>query len=146
MASPYTIRPVDGGDDFITSLLRDLHDEIFVGTAPTPDFDAGQWWIVTSPTDIVGFCGITPSTYMPMTGYLKRAGVKQGHRGHGLQRRMVSVRERYARRQGWMRLYTDTATFNLRSSNNLFKAGFELFRPNPLWAGEDFLYWRKRCA
>jgi GNAT superfamily N-acetyltransferase len=149
MTGIYKIRPVDGGDEWFADMLRDLHTETFLDTAETPDFSHGFWWIVYSDSALaqpVGFAGITPSTYRPNTGYLKRAAVIRAHRGHGLQRRMISVRERFARRMGWDAIYTDTATFNVKSSNNLFKAGFELFRPDPIWNGEDFLYWRKHIG
>ncbi len=142
----YSIRPVDGGDDEYADTLRELHASVFLNTATAPDFDHGFWWIVYGDNaQPVGFAGVTPSTYLPNTGYLKRAGVLREHRG-GLQRRLISVRERFARRIGWETVYTDTATFNVKSSNNLFKAGFELFRPDPIWNGEDFLYWRKRIG
>lgn len=145
MTGIYRIRPVDGGDEFYADTLRDLHAEIFLDTAECPDFETGQWWLVYGANQIIGFAGVTPSTYLPNTGYLKRAGVRVGHQG-GLQRRLIRVRESYARRMGWDAVYTDTAPFNYRSSNNLFKSGFELFKPTPPWAGDDWLYWRKHLA
>jgi GNAT superfamily N-acetyltransferase len=146
MAEKFKIRLVDTGDEYIRDALAEMHDETFENTAPIPNFDVGDWWLVANGRELVGFCGLTPSTYRPNTGYLKRAAVREGYRGHGLQRRMLTVRERHARSLGYDTLYTDTATFNYRSSNNLFRAGFELFRPDPIWNGEDFLYWRKHCA
>ena len=146
MAEKFKIRLVDASDEYIRDTLSEMHDETFGNTASIPNFDVGDWWLAMNGREPVGFCGITPSAYLPKTGYLKRAAVRQGFRGHGLQRRMLTVRERHARRLGYHTLYTDTATFNVRSSNNLFRAGFVLFRPDPIWNGEDFLYWRKSCA
>lgn len=137
----YRIREVDSFEEADT--LKELHELTFIDTAPPPDFEHGSWWLCYLEDQPVGFAGLTPSTYLPLTGYLKRAGVRHEHRGNGLQRRLISVRERHARRLGWSTIYTDTATFNVKSSNNLFRAGFELFRPDPIWNGEDFLYWRK---
>lgn len=146
MTGSYRIRPVDGGDEFIADVLRELHEECFVDSAHAPNFDVGQWWIAYEDREPAGFAGITPSPYTPSAGYLKRAAVRPKHRGQGLQRRFITVRESFARRQGWRAIYTDTAPFNCNSSNNLFKAGYQLFRPDPLWAGSDWLYWRKRYA
>lgn len=146
MAEKFKIRLVDASDDYIREALTEIHDETFENTAPIPDFDVGDWWLVANGRELAGFCGLTPCFYLPNTGYMKRAGVRDAFKGHGLQRRMLTVRERHARRLGYDALYTDTASFNTPSSNNLIRAGFELFRPEPLWSDDDFLYWRKRCA
>lgn len=146
MAEKFKIRLVDASDDYIRDTLSEIHEEVFEDSAPIPNFDVGDWWLASNGRELVGLCGLTPSTYLPNTGYLKRAAVRQSYRGHGLQRRMIAVRVQHARRQEYHAVYTDTAVFNVRSSNNLFRAGFELFRPDPIWSGEEFLYWRKRCA
>jgi GNAT superfamily N-acetyltransferase len=146
MTGRYTIRPVDGLDEDVQELLGELHIASFMDTSPVPSFEEGAWWVAYDDGAPVGFAGITPSTYIANTGYLKRAGVLRAHRGKGLQRRLIRVRERYAKKQGWSTIYTDTAAFNVKSANNLFRAGFHLFRPLPPWNGESFLYWRKRYA
>lgn len=143
----YTIRPVDGGDEEIADTLRDLHTLTFLGDAPTPDFEIGAWWLVFDTTnEPVGFAGITPSTYAANTGYMKRSGVLPAHRGRGLQRRLLRVRERYAKARNWCAVVTDTALHNVASANSLIACGFRLFRPDPLWCGEGWDYWRKQYA
>jgi GNAT superfamily N-acetyltransferase len=72
-----------------------------------------------------------------------RAGVVRSHRGKGLQKRLIRVRERKAREHGWKWLITDTASYNVASSNNLAACGFKLFRPSRPWGHDDGLYWRK---
>mgnify|MGYP005817375731 CR=1 FL=1 len=144
MTVNYTIRPVDGDDEANYETLCELHDEIFVDTAPLVDFAKGQWWLALSGAEPVGFVGITPASYMPHTGYLSRVGVVGRHRGQGLQRRLMRACDRHAKREGWGTIYTDCASFNVQSANNLFRAGYALFRPDPLWCGEEWLYWRKR--
>lgn len=146
MTGSYRIRPVEGDDELISETLRELHEECFVDSAHVPDFEAGQWWIAYTGKEAVGFAGVTKSPYAVDAGYLKRAGVRAKHRGQGLQRRLISTRERYARSQGWKWVVSDTAPFNCSSSNNLFRAGYELFLPDPPWFGSDWLYWRKRIA
>jgi len=137
----YRIREVDGDDEEIAETLDLLHDLCFMDASLRPKYDYGFWWLAYCGNEPVGFAGITPSTIGPGVGYLKRAGVLPAHRGHGLQRRLLRVRERRARELGWRSVITDT-TDNVPSSNNLIKAGYRLFEPHP-WAFKHSLYWRK---
>lgn len=137
----YRIREVDGEDEDIAETLDALHDLCFMDAALRVKYDYGYWWIAYHDREPVGFAGITPSTIGPGVGYLKRAGVLPAHRGHGLQRRLLKVRERKARELGWASIITDT-TDNVPSANNLIRAGYRLFEPQP-WAFRSSLYWRK---
>jgi GNAT superfamily N-acetyltransferase len=107
----------------------------------------GYWWLVW-PTayqeGAVAFAGMRPSLQWDDRGYLCRVGVLPWHRGHGLQRRLLRVREAKARRLGWTSVHTDT-TDNIPSSNSLIKAGYTLFRPALRWGphAHGTLYWRK---
>lgn len=143
----YTIREVDGEDDDIADTLDALHDACFMNAALRVKYDYGYWWIAYCDKDPVGFAGITPSTLAPGIGYLKRAGVLPEHRGHGLQCRLLKVRERKARQLGWVSVITDT-TDNVPSANNLIKAGYRLFAPETAqampWAFKHSLYWMKK--
>jgi GNAT superfamily N-acetyltransferase len=136
----YTIREVDGEDDDISDTLDELHDACFLDSAPKVKY-YGYWWLAYHAATPVGFAGITPSTIGPGVGYLKRAGVLPAHRGRGLQRRLLKVRERKARQLGWTSVITDT-TDNVPSANNLIKAGYLLFSPEP-WSFGHSLYWTK---
>jgi GNAT superfamily N-acetyltransferase len=138
----YRIREVDGSDDDVADELRLLHELTFFGDAPAPDTDTGHWWLVYCGDDPVAFAGLTPSTYGPCVGYLKRVGVLPGHRGHGLHRRLTRVREARARRNGWRLLVTDT-TNNPHSANNLIACGYRIFAPVVPWAFPQTIYWRK---
>ena len=141
MASRYHIREVDGFDDDIAETLDILHDLCFGTTAPKVPYDYGHWWIAYCDKEPVAFAGLTPSTMGEGIGYLKRVGVLPEHRGRGLHKRLTRVREARAKRNGWHQLITDT-TDNVPSANNLIKAGYRLFRPQP-WAFERSLYWMK---
>lgn len=138
----YRIAEVDGEDEDIADILDELHDACFLDSAPKVKY-YGYWWIayVYQEKEPAGFAGITPSSIGPGVGYLKRAGVLPAHRGMGLQRRLLKVRERKARSLGWASVITDT-TDNVPSANNLIKAGYRLFSPEP-WAMEHSCYWRK---
>jgi GNAT superfamily N-acetyltransferase len=140
----YSIKEVDAfADDENADILKQLHELTFLGTAPKIDpAEGGHWWLVHHEKEPVAFCGLTPSTYGEGVGYLKRVGVLEGHRGHGLQRRMIRVREARARRNGWHMTLTDT-TDNVPSANSLIRAGYTMFDPPVPWGMASTLYWRK---
>lgn len=138
----YSIRSVDGFDTENYHVIRQMHTDVFGDTAPQIDPSEGHWWLAFQAGLPVAFAGLESSQAVPQAGYLCRAGVLKGHRGRGLQLRLIRVRERAARRMGWTCLRTDT-THNPHSSNNLIRAGFKLFEPDVPWAFDVTLYWRK---
>lgn len=141
----YRIREVDGFDDDIGELLRNLHDETFGDTAPQIDPERGLWWLLYAGREPVGFAGMKPSEGEAHAGYLTRSGVLPIHRGKRLQLRLIRVREAKARKLGWTALRTDT-TDNTPSANTLIRAGFKLFKPDVPWAFAHSLYWRKNLV
>jgi GNAT superfamily N-acetyltransferase len=80
---------------------------------------------------------------LPGTGYLCRAGVLESHRGRGLQKRLIRVRERKARKLGWTHVVTDTYE-NPASANSLIKCGFRSYLPRNPWGAKGVAYWIKR--
>jgi GNAT superfamily N-acetyltransferase len=139
------IKAVNGADPEVASLLRWLQ----LATMPRDDpYDTGNgfWWVAYEGTEPIGFAGMVRSFRWSDAGYLCRAGVVRAYRGKGLQKRLIKVRERKARRLGWNWLITDTASYNVASSNSLLACGFKLFRPSNPWGHEDGLYWRKELA
>jgi GNAT superfamily N-acetyltransferase len=141
----YRIKQVDGTDDDIAETLHELHDAIFADSAPSIDPERGHWWLayaVDGDREIAGFCGLTPTYGQPEIGYLKRAGVLPWHRGSGLQRRFVRVREALARRLGMSALVTDTSD-NPSSANNLIACGYRIYRPPNPWGFPHTIYWTK---
>lgn len=110
------------------------------------NLDHGQWWVAFSEDrdELAGFCAIQASRTLG-TAYLSRAGVMPKFRGHGLQRRMVHLRMKWAKANGFKFVVTDT-TSNPASANSLINCGFKLYDPAHKWAFPDSLYWRKQCA
>jgi predicted acetyltransferase len=105
----------------------------------------GKWWLVRKGKDVVGFAGLRPCL-MPQNkglGFLCRVGILKNHRGHGLQKRLIRVREKAARAMGLKELVTYAVPDNLPSSNSLISCGYRLYRPGNLWGGSTALYWRK---
>lgn len=145
----FRIREVDGGEDHYKEELTSLHDMTFIDTNLRPEFDSGHWWLVWD-ADIpsiykpapVAFCGLVPAVNTPGAGYLKRAGVLPAFRGHGLQGKLIRVRETKARRLGLTTMLTDTKD-NPASANSLIRAGYKIFEPAYRWAFQSSIYWKK---
>ena len=104
--------------------------------------NTGWWWIATNnDCEPIGFAGVVPSMRWADTGYFCRAGVVPDARGKGLQKRLIRVRIRQAKVNGWRWLITDTNE-NPASSNSLINTGFKLFEPSNPWGADNTLYWR----
>lgn len=103
----------------------------------------GQWWVGREKGQAVAFCLIIPSAQWSDTAYLARSGVMPAWRGKGLQKRMITIRERFAKKQGYRWMVTDT-TANEASANSLISRGYKLYTPKRPWGYEVTLYWRKR--
>jgi GNAT superfamily N-acetyltransferase len=105
--------------------------------------DSGYWWVAFDGDDAIGFAGFTQTRQWLDCAYLCRAGVVSRYRGHGLQKRFIDIRARYAKRIGYNWMITDT-TDNYPSANSLISCGFRLYEPAQKWAFKHSLYWRKR--
>ena len=112
----YVVTRVDAYDPEIEALLIRLQTDCLPGDQPLSPRD-GDWWICYSEAGIpVAFCSIKPSLRWAETGYLSRAGVLPGHRGRGLQKRLIRVRVARARQLGWKWLYEPTYPYGLKTS------------------------------
>lgn len=138
----YRICEVDGSDEVIADTLKDLHEQTFIDLAPIPDFELGHWWVGWRGKDAVSFASLIPSDRYPRTGYFKRVGVLPGHRGHSLQLRHMRALEARAKRNGWIKIVSDT-TDNPHSGNNFISAGYRLLAPENPWAFPSSIYWVK---
>ncbi|MBF9235561.1 GNAT family N-acetyltransferase [Microvirga alba] len=137
----YIIRLADNTRPATLKLLRRLHSEC-LPYDKLPNFTEGFWWIAYHGDDAVGFAGMVRSARWIDAGYMNRAGVVPDHRGHGLQKRLIRVRMRYAKRIGWRWLITDT-TENPPSANSLIGCGFRAYDPANPWGGRTTTYWRR---
>lgn len=96
-----------------------------------------NWWLVYSQGSLaVAFAG---SCWRGEDLFLLRCGVLEGHRGKGLQRKLIKRRTRGIPAD----VITYTAVGNPHSANNLIACGFRMYEPNDLWAGDDVNYWLK---
>lgn len=137
-----SVRLVDATDPKIAALLTWLQLSTLTGDEPY-DVSDGFWWIAYDGSLPVGFAGIVRSHQWSDTGYMCRSGVLRSHRGKGLQKRLIRVREAKAKRMGWRWLISDTYR-NPPSANSLISCGFRTFTPSRPWGFDSAIYWRKR--
>ena len=137
----FTIKKVDLRQPPLVTLLCYLQKKILPSdTIYKPD--RGHWWIAyTEDGKPIAFAGLVRSITWTDTGYLCRAGVMDGYTGHGLQKRLIRVRQTQARKLGWNWLITDT-TANPASSNSLINAGFKIYTPANKWSFRNAIYWK----
>lgn len=130
----------DCDDPFVRELLSEMQKECL--PADKLYFPPhGVWWIGYYGSIPVAFCCISPSQQLPDGCYLGRAGVMPDYRGNGLHRRMIQIRARWARKQGYATLVTDT-TDNVQSANNLIACGFRMYIPKIVYGSNRMCYWR----
>lgn len=106
------------------------------------------WWLgydtEGDPRVPVAYCGVEESPGNRV--FLCRAGVLPSHRGQRLQVRMLRLREKWARENGYKRAITYTACFNAASANNLIRAGYRTYWPADPWGGDAAVYWWKELS
>ena len=111
-----------------------------------PALENSLWWIVWRGHQPVGYAGLRPCQWSQNKGlgFLSRAGVISKHRGRGLQRRLIRVREAEARALGLKEVITYVAHWNCPSLNSLVACGYRFYRPAHKWGGSASVYLRKR--
>ena len=122
--------------------LMQLQREILPGDRPVT-IDNTYWWIAYDGDKPIGFSGYRASRQWCHTAYLCRAGVLSAYRGKGLQRRLIRVRERHAKRLGFIWAISDTSD-NPASANNLIACGYRMYEPQSPWGWRHTCYWRKK--
>jgi GNAT superfamily N-acetyltransferase len=139
-----SVQAVDATDPKVAALLTFLQLSTLTGDEPY-DVREGFWWVAYDGEMPVGFAGVVRSAQWTDCGYLCRSGVLRSHRGKGLQKRLIRVRERKAQALGWNWLISDTYR-NPPSANSLIACGFKTFTPSRPWSFDAAIYWRKRLT
>jgi len=138
----FSVRQVDGSLETQAALLHWLQLETLSGDTPLTT-NVGWWWILYQDDRPIGFCSLRRSAQWGDTGYLCRAGILSKYRGKGLQKRLIRVRERQAKRLKLNWLITDTYN-NPASANSIIACGFKMFTPSKPWGADETCYWRKK--
>lgn len=146
MVRSFTVRRIDATDEFWAEELHVLHGLCFVdkdcARLKDEDLEGGFWWLVFDEARPIAFAGVRPGIRNAGFGYLSRSGVHPKYRGQGIQRRLIRVREHYARKLNWKGCVTDT-TNNPPSANSLIHEGYKIFAPKHPWGYTNTIYWRK---
>lgn len=111
-----------------TELVRELHTELFP-TAPLTDeeLEGSEWWIATLDDVPVAFAGIQAEP-TENRAFLIRAGVQSHVRGGGIQKRLINVRKRYAKKHGFASVYTYVWAGNFASMRSLISCNFKPYK------------------
>jgi GNAT superfamily N-acetyltransferase len=144
---PYRITEADTDSASAIATIHRLNrmaPDVFPELEPR-HFD-GFWWFAYLDGEIVAFAGMVPNEPYDVfgVGYLKRAYVLPDHRGHGLQLRLMAVRELKARQIGWTMLVSECAAKNVSSARNFARAGYERCSPEQKWGAPNSVYFVKR--
>ena len=121
-------------------------DEVCFPSDFRPCLENSLWWVVWRGNEPVAYAGLRPCQWHENAGlgFLSRAGVIPNHRGRGLQRRLIRVREAAARTLGLTEIVTYVAAWNAASLNSLIACGYKFYRPATKWGGADSVYLRRR--
>ena len=103
---------------------------------------SAAWVAEDSSGSPVGMC-MARLTDSGKSAFLERAAVFRSHSGGGIQRRMIRVRERWARAEGAEYAITYTLFSNWPSITNLIKCGYRFYNPSWRWAGKMVHYFIK---
>jgi len=128
-------------DDLVD--VRVIERECFPGEAwrVVDAWDRWTWWVAEDDAgDVVAFAAAVVVDGSS-TAFLALAGVASEARGRGLQRRLIRVREAWARGRCCSHMVTYTAPHNNTSANNLIRCGYQLYTPAEAWGVDGALYW-----
>lgn len=120
-------------------LISTMDKECFPNDDP-PNLEDTTWWVYYEDGEAIAYCSL--SIVDGNIGFLSRSGVMPGHRGKGLQKKMIRHRERVAKREKLAKIITYTFIENVYSSNNLISAGYKLYLPDE-GTEDSFLHWYK---
>lgn len=109
---------------------------------PLVDPAEGYWWLVRKGSHPVAYLGMTKVNDQPDWGYIARVGVMPDCRGKGIQKHLMRVAERHARRIGWTRLISTTLN-NPPSANSFIACGYRTYEPEGPWGYTGTIYWYK---
>ena len=100
-----------------------------------------EWIVAYQNGAAIALAGLSKCS--KTVGHLELAGVLSCAQGQGIQKRLIRLRERLARKRGYTKLITYTAHWNVASSNSLMSCGYKMYRPLYAWGGKEFVYWWK---
>lgn len=116
-----------------------LDSQLFPEDEPIENWQNSEWWIGYHKGEIISYCSLK---CMGDYVYLNRAGVLDEFQGNGIQKKMIKKRLDWCKANNIKYAITYTSHLNSASINSLIGMGFKAYRPNNMWAGSEFLYWK----
>lgn len=118
-----------------------LNDEIFPDD-PLDIDSRTRAWLVYDDDRIVGFA--TLRHLDSGEAYFDRCGILPEYRHRGLHRRLIQVRERYAKRFDLSHIITYVVEGNWNSLGSLVRNSYHIYSPAYEWVGcQQVIYLRK---
>lgn len=106
------------------------------------DPNKDHWWLALVHDQPAGFACLRVMD--SKIAYLALAGVLPKYRGRGIQKRLIKLRENYARALGCKVMITYVAWANWPSANSLIRAGYKIYTPaGKPWGLKYSLYFQK---
>ena len=90
-------------------------------------------WHVTKDDKSAGFC--TMRLLDDGIAFMDRGGILSEHRGNNLHRRLIKIRERYAKRKGYKTMITYVMADNYASLFTLIRQDYKMYSPEYAYAG-----------
>lgn len=113
--------------------------------AKEKDIPFDHWWLLKNGNRSIGFCSLRHFNDEPGTWFLRLAAVLDEYRGHGLQKKMIRHRVKFAKRHVAKRIITYASYDNLPSANSLIRCGFKLYKPRWNWGTGYAYYFKLDC-
>ena len=142
-------RPAETPADL--ALIGRMDAECFPLDAP-PVIACARWFIGWNRSQPAAYCAWKPVDHDgAAAGFHYRAGVLPVYRGHGLQRRMIRLREEHMRAAHFAVAVTYTDADAAASMRNLIAEGYRPYAPTPVTTLSGlgrvgrvgFVHWRK---
>lgn len=122
-------------------LIYNLQTKLF----PDDDFyehKNNNYWIAWKDEKPIGFCIAAIWKYKVL--FLARSGVISSQRGNNLQKRLVRVRESFAKKNGIKTIITYTLRDNIPSFVNLIKMNYLIYEPEYPYSEYEAFYFIKK--
>lgn len=137
MFTYHKIRPAE------ERLVRELDEACLPDTYFEGVTEGNHHWLVESWGIPVAFASLRETTTDPKCIFLSRSGVLPAARGYGIQKRLIEIRLRWAKRSGYHEAVTYAGHGNSASIISLLKSGMVMYDPDYRWAGDEFVYFHK---
>jgi GNAT superfamily N-acetyltransferase len=119
-------------------LIRSINDEIFTEDKLELDEKTVAWVAWTEDEKPAAFCTARKLTHGIL--YMDRGGVYSKYRKQGIHRKLIKVRENFAKKNGYSKVITYVMKDNFASLFTLVRCDYRMYTPEYLYAGSNVIY------